>query len=102
MVLSEAVQDYLQYARHELGHSPTTHLSYQSWLRNFARWLADQGSPDPPIQEISASQIRRYSYPLSDLRAVAGSPGPPDQRRGGGRGTDRLGQRRPGRRLFLC
>ena len=66
MVLSEATQDYLQFARHELGHSPSTVLSYQSWLRKFARWLGESGTPDPPVREISVTQIRRYSYSLSE------------------------------------
>ncbi|HTE17820.1 MAG TPA: phage integrase N-terminal SAM-like domain-containing protein [Armatimonadota bacterium] len=65
MVLSEATQDYLQFARHELVHSPPTVLSYQSWLRKFARWLDESGTPDPPVREISVTQIRRYSYSLS-------------------------------------
>lgn len=65
MVLSEAIHDYCQYARHELGHTTATYYSYVSWQRNFAAWLADQGMPDPPIQEVTASVIRRYQYSLS-------------------------------------
>jgi site-specific recombinase XerD len=65
MVLSDATQDYLEYARHELGHTPSTHLSYQSWLRNFARWLGENGFPDPPVAEVSTALVRRYSYALS-------------------------------------
>jgi site-specific recombinase XerD len=65
MVLSEATRDYLQFARHELGHSPSTIVSYQSWLRHFARWLEENGSPDPRVSEISTQQVRRYMYALS-------------------------------------
>jgi site-specific recombinase XerD len=65
MVLSEAIRDFGEYARHELGHTTSTYHSYVSWQRNFAGWLAEQGLPDPPIQEISASLVRRYSYSLS-------------------------------------
>lgn len=65
MVLSEATRDYLQFARHELGHTDTTIVSYQSWLRQFARWLEENGAPDPGVNEISMQQIRRYMYGLS-------------------------------------
>ena len=65
MVLSEATRDYLQFARHELGHSPSTVLSYQSWLRKFARWLEENDTLDPPVREISVTQIPRNSYSLS-------------------------------------
>jgi site-specific recombinase XerD len=65
MVLSDAIGDYSQFARHELGHSPNTYHAYVSWQRNFARWLADNGMPDPPVKEISGALIRRWSYYLS-------------------------------------
>jgi hypothetical protein len=65
MVLSEAIGDYGEYARHKLGHTTSTYYSYVSWQRNFARWLAANGTCDPPVQEITAQVVRRYSYSLS-------------------------------------
>lgn len=65
MVLSEAIQDYGEFMRHELGQAATTYHVYVSWQRNFARWLAETGIPDPPVTEISTSLIRRYSYSMS-------------------------------------
>jgi site-specific recombinase XerD len=65
MVLSEAIQDYGDYIRHELGHATTTFYSYRSWQRNFARWLAENGMPDPLVREVGVSLIRRYAYHLS-------------------------------------
>jgi site-specific recombinase XerD len=65
LVLSEAIRDYSEFIRHELGHSLTTYYSYVSWQRNFARWLTEQGMPDSPVQEVSTTLIRRYSYSLS-------------------------------------
>jgi len=65
MVLSEAIRDYREYARHEQGYTPTTLLSYQSWQRNFARWLGENGFPDPPLQDVSGGLIRRYVYARS-------------------------------------
>jgi hypothetical protein len=69
MVLSAAIQGYFDYARHDLGHSPTTHLSYQSWLRNFARWLGENGAIDPAVREISRHP-RRAVLPIQDSRVV--------------------------------
>ena len=65
MVLSDAIGDYSQFAHHELRHSPITHHAYVSWQRNVARWLADNGMPDPPVKESSGALIRRWSYHLS-------------------------------------
>jgi integrase/recombinase XerC len=65
MVLSQAIQDWREYARHELGSGATTCINYTAWLRHFARWLAEQGLQDPPVQEISVHLVRRYSYALS-------------------------------------
>jgi hypothetical protein len=44
MVLSESIQDYGDYIRHELGHAITTYYSYRSWQRNFARWPGESGT----------------------------------------------------------
>lgn len=65
MVLSEAIRDYCEYARHELGHSPNTWRTYAASQRHFARWLADQGFQDPPVEQVTSALIRRYSYSLS-------------------------------------
>jgi site-specific recombinase XerD len=62
MTLSQAVGDYCLCARHELGHSRSTYYSYSSRLKQFARWLAENGQPDPPVQEISHQTIRRYYF----------------------------------------
>jgi site-specific recombinase XerD len=65
MLLSEAIQDYGEYIRHELGHAITTYYSYRSWQRNFARWLDENGMPDPPVRDVGVSLVRRYAYHLS-------------------------------------
>ncbi len=68
MTLSEAIDDYRNCARHELGHSRSTFNSYSSKLRQFAHWLADNGHADPPIHEISKETIRRYYFHLANQR----------------------------------
>ena len=70
MVLSEAIEDYGQFIRHELGHAKTTYHAYVSWQRNFARWLTANGHPDPLVTEISPDLVRSHSYGMSsrDLR----------------------------------
>jgi len=65
MILSEAIEDYGQFIRHELGHATTTYHAYVSWQRNFARWLDANGHSDPPVTEITEALVRRYSYSLS-------------------------------------
>ena len=65
MVLSEAISDFRAYARAEPGHTSSPCYCYTSWQNNFARWLADQGLPDPPIQQIPANLVRRYSHHLT-------------------------------------
>jgi integrase/recombinase XerC len=64
-MLSEAIRDYLDYARYEAGHSAKTLKCYQTRQREFERWLAEQGFSDPPIDEITTELIRRFSYSLS-------------------------------------
>lgn len=65
MVLSDAIKDYGSYSRCELGHTESTYHSYVSWQRNFAAYLAENGLPDPPISEVTATLIRRYAYALA-------------------------------------
>jgi site-specific recombinase XerD len=65
MLLSDALQEFGPYSRHELGHSPQTNLCYLSRLRQFSRWLEEQGHRDPPIHTISPDLVRRYSFWLS-------------------------------------
>ena len=76
MLLSEAIEDYGQFIRHELGHAKTTTHAYLSWQRNFARWLTAQGLPDPPVTEVTEHLVRRYSY----LNVVPAAPPPHDSR----------------------
>jgi site-specific recombinase XerD len=65
MLLSEAIRDFADYSRHEIGHTQRTYLSYQSRQRHFAQWLEEQGLPDPSIHKITPVLIRRYSYSLA-------------------------------------
>jgi site-specific recombinase XerD len=60
--LSVAINDYGTSARHELGHAKTTYYCYSGRLMQFARWLAENGQPDPELHEISYDTIRRYYF----------------------------------------
>jgi site-specific recombinase XerD len=77
MTLTEAIGDYRNCARHELGHSRSTFNSYSSKLNQFAHWLAENGHPDPPVHESSRETIRRYSFNLANQgmrpRTIAGT-----------------------------
>lgn len=66
MLLSEAIEDFRNCARHELGHTASTSYAYASWQRNFANWLAENGLADPAIGEITANLIRRYGYQMAN------------------------------------
>lgn len=65
MLLSEAIRDCRDYLRHELGNSFNTAGTYAAAQRQFARRLEEQGLPDPPVEQITANLVRRYSYSLS-------------------------------------
>jgi hypothetical protein len=70
MVLSEAIRDYQEYARHELGVQPE-HLPELRRPAAAIPPLAPGTGPSGPARPgISASLMRRYSYSLSgrDLR----------------------------------
>ncbi len=62
MVLSEAILDFADYSRHELGHTRRTNVCCMSRLRHFMRWLEEQGHPDPSVHDITPELIRRYDY----------------------------------------
>jgi site-specific recombinase XerD len=65
MFLSEAIEDFAGYARAELGHTAATIWTYRSRQRHFAGWLEANGLPDPPVHELTAPLIRRYTYSLT-------------------------------------
>ena len=77
-MLSEAIRDSGEYARHEARHAKNTTYSYPSGQRNFAEWLEENGTAGPPIQEITANHVRRFSYALSGRnlrpRTLRGAP----------------------------
>jgi hypothetical protein len=59
MTILEAIDDYCAIARHELGHSQATDYAYVAAMRRFARWLAANGQPDPPVGDVTAQLLRR-------------------------------------------
>jgi site-specific recombinase XerD len=61
MLLSEAVHDYLEYARFEAGHSSRTLKCYRTRQHEFERWLTEQGFADPSIEQITTELVRRFS-----------------------------------------
>jgi site-specific recombinase XerD len=63
--LSEAIRDYGEWARHEAGYTKSTQHAYLSWLRNWARWLEEQGYGDPQAGTITVDMVRRYQYAMS-------------------------------------
>lgn len=64
MLLSEAVEDYLQYARHEKGLTQMTLLHYKTGLNAFLRWCGSNGYPTPSLADLTTPLLRRYMYSL--------------------------------------
>ena len=66
MFLKDAVEEYLLYLQHERSGSHNTLKSYAGSLQRFANWLAANGTPNPPVVEITTLLARRYLYHLSE------------------------------------
>ena len=68
MLLSEAIESYIRYARVEEGLSPTTLLNYQNRLRYYRKWLLANGYAIPDITTLNSATLRRYLYFLSEQK----------------------------------
>lgn len=66
MQLNEAITDYIAYIDHEMGVAQTTHNSYKSNLRAFARFLGggdlDQGGAIEMPEALTTANLRRWLY----------------------------------------
>ncbi|HZP82644.1 MAG TPA: site-specific integrase [Chthonomonadaceae bacterium] len=61
MKLADCITDYLNHIRYERGLSKITCLHYQCWLRHFSDWLAENGYPDPNLEDVfTLPVLRRY------------------------------------------
>jgi site-specific recombinase XerD len=68
MKLSDAVRDYLNFVRVEQGHSDATFTTYQSWLHRLERWMREDLSREPTLEDMTTPMLRRYLYSLQKLR----------------------------------
>ena len=66
MLLKDTISDYLLFIKHEQNVTRSTYAGYASWLRNFLRWLADQGIEDPSLDSFSTPILRKFLYHLSE------------------------------------
>ena len=62
MKLSDCIDDYVNYIRHERGLAKTTVRQYASWLRVFTDWLSANGYADPDLSAFNVTVLRRYQY----------------------------------------
>ena len=60
MTLKEAIAEYAERIQHERRLARTTCKHYLSWLRGFLLWLADNGYPEPTLDDLTHSLLRRY------------------------------------------
>lgn len=60
MLLSEAISEYLAFAKYEQRISYRTHATYQSWLRHFEGW--DRGTNGQPLIGVSLSTDNLRAY----------------------------------------
>jgi len=69
LTVHQGVELYLEYLAHEQHASASTRMGYQSWLRRFLRFIAQQAvesaTAEPLLVEVSSEQIRSYLYSLS-------------------------------------
>ena len=65
MLLSDAINDFLNYARHEQGYAVSSCKQRQSWLRHLHQWLVDNGYPTPTTDDLNTIVLRRFQYSLS-------------------------------------
>lgn len=66
MRFSEAINDYIAYITHETGVAQTTHDSYKSNLRAFARFVGDgdfeKGAAMQMPEALTTGNLRRWLY----------------------------------------
>jgi len=65
MPFSEALDQYLDYLRHEQHASETTRLGYQAYLRRFRRFVTERRGGEPALHEVTGADVRSYLYGLS-------------------------------------
>jgi site-specific recombinase XerD len=63
MLLSTAIQEYLDYLAVERNRSRLTIATYTHYLNRFSAWL----KRDLPLEEITADQVRKYRLYLFNL-----------------------------------
>jgi site-specific recombinase XerC len=66
MFLTDAIESYLLYARHEQRVARRTYLTYTSWLRHFLDWITTNGYETPTLEDLNPLVLRRYLYSLSE------------------------------------
>jgi site-specific recombinase XerD len=65
MLLFDAVNDFLEYCRHEKGYSKTSCKSRLSLLRALILWMQANGYPEPHCTDLETPMLRRYLHALS-------------------------------------
>lgn len=67
--LSQSIDAYLLYIKHEQKVARSTYLCYASWLHHLQRWLTATGyGDDPDFDVFNTATLRRYMYYLSSER----------------------------------
>jgi len=72
--LSAVKKDYLRYIMHSLKLAKSTHTTYQSWLNRYEGWLADNGYPDPDLEDaFDPLVLQTYYYSLAQHKSKGAS-----------------------------
>ena len=69
MKLNTCITEYVEHIRYERRLAKTTVKHYQSWLRGFVLWCAENGYPDPELETFNALTLRRYMMDKSKAGA---------------------------------
>lgn len=67
-LISELVEDFLEYARYELNFSPQTTLKYRDSLKAFAKYVGDKNVEDLEVMDFVRLKKKMMDYGLSESR----------------------------------
>ena len=66
MQFSQAIEAYIAYIKYQRRLSPNTVAGYQAWLRNFEKWLKENGYSEPAVSDLTTPLLMRFCQSMSE------------------------------------
>lgn len=66
MQFFQAIEAYIAYIKFQRRLSPNTVAGYQAWLRNFERWLKENGYSEPTVHDLTTPVLMRFCQSMSE------------------------------------